>query len=315
MRAWAVGSFAGSIADDFQLKPYILSHSSNQAPSEWQYVTLPAYINTELSSVSAPDEDHAVAVGTGGTILSFGYGPQPTPTLAPPPVSTAAGGTTPTPRSEGTPAVSLGATQRVPDPHLPDVTYYAPVGHTLRGLFRDYWQRNGGLAQFGYPLTEEFTEVSPTDGKPYVTQYFERARFEQHPENEPPHDVLLGLLGRTITAGRENEAPFKRTVAQTGPGIIYFDATGHNMSPQFSGYWQQHGGLPVYGYPISEAFTEASPTDGKPYVVETAHFFRTERDRLAEHWGVRDELSVLVQLGVLPSPYPETIPGGEPVSS
>ena len=87
------------------------------------------------------------------------------------------------------------------------MTYFELVGHTLRGGFLDYWRSKGGLVQFGYPLTEEFTEVSPTDGKPYVTQYFERARFESHPENKPPYNVLLGLLGRTLTAGREDEAP------------------------------------------------------------------------------------------------------------
>ncbi len=28
------------------------------------------------------------------------------------------------------------------------------------------------------------------------------------------------------------------------------------------------------------------------------HVYRTEGDRLAEHWGVRDELGAMVQLGV-----------------
>jgi hypothetical protein len=28
-----------------------------------------------------------------------------------------------------------------------------------------------------------------------VTQYFERARFEYHPENAAPYDILLGRLG------------------------------------------------------------------------------------------------------------------------
>ena len=93
-------------------------------------------------------------------------------------------------------------------------------------------------------------------------QYFERARFEWHPENRPPYDVLLGLLGRTITAGRENELPFRRTPAQLGLGTMYFPETGHNMPPQFVQYWQSHGGLPVYGYPISEAFSVS--TEMKP---------------------------------------------------
>src|SRR3954466_11561297 len=49
--------------------------------------------------------------------------------------------------------------------------------------------------QQGYPISEEFTEVSALDGKPYTVQYFERAVFEMHPENKAPYDVLLSQLG------------------------------------------------------------------------------------------------------------------------
>jgi hypothetical protein len=31
-------------------------------------------------------------------------------------------------------------------------------------------------------------------------QYFERTRFEYHPENAPPYDILLGQCGRRILA-------------------------------------------------------------------------------------------------------------------
>ena len=31
-----------------------------------------------------------------------------------------------------------------------------------------------------------------------MVQYFERARYEYHPENNAPHDVLLGLLGNRL---------------------------------------------------------------------------------------------------------------------
>ena len=37
--------------------------------------------------------------------------------------------------------------------------------------------------------------MSDLDGKEYRVQYFERAVFEMHPENEPPYDVLLSQLG------------------------------------------------------------------------------------------------------------------------
>ena len=52
---------------------------------------------------------------------------------------------------------------------------------------------------------------------------------------------------------------------------------------------------------------------GKPYVMDTIHVFRTEGRPLAEHGGVRDDLSVLVQLGLVPSPYPGDLDA--PISS
>jgi hypothetical protein len=38
------------------------------------------------------------------------------------------------------------------------------------------------------------------DGKRYAVEYFERARFEYHPENAAPYDMLLGQFGRQIYA-------------------------------------------------------------------------------------------------------------------
>ena len=66
---------------------------------------------------------------------------------------------------------------------------------TVCGRFLQYWQQNGGLRQQGYPISGEFREVSDLDGKTYTVQYFERAVFEHHPENQPPNDVLLSQLG------------------------------------------------------------------------------------------------------------------------
>src|SRR5690348_7662933 len=73
---------------------------------------------------------------------------------------------------------------------------FPETGHTVKGRFLDYWNTHGGLAQQGYPISEEFKEVSPLDGKTYTVQYFERAVFELHPENAPPYDVLLSQLGK-----------------------------------------------------------------------------------------------------------------------
>ena len=75
--------------------------------------------------------------------------------------------------------------------------HFPETGHNVAGRFLAYWELNGDLFQFGYPLTEEF-EQRLEDGKVYLVQYFERARFEYHPENLVPYDVLLGQFGRTI---------------------------------------------------------------------------------------------------------------------
>jgi hypothetical protein len=125
-----------------------------------------------------------------------------------------------------------------------------------------------------------------------MVQYFERARFELHPENPAPNDVLLGLLGRTVTAGRAGELPFRRTPPLMNPVTQYQGATGHNLSPPFLGYWQAHGGLPIYGYPISEPFNEVSKADGKSYTVQ---YF--ERARFELHPELPDPYKV--SLGML----------------
>lgn len=85
---------------------------------------------------------------------------------------------------------SLPAGSDTPTSH-----FFAETGHNLANAFLSYWQRNGGLAVFGYPISEEFAEVNPTDGNTYSVQYFERNRFEWHPEREPQFNVQLGLLG------------------------------------------------------------------------------------------------------------------------
>lgn len=83
---------------------------------------------------------------------------------------------------------------------IPGAIYFPETGHNVtRPEFAAFWQANGGLAQFGYPLSEEFTEMLE-DGNQYSVQYFERARFEWHPENGNPYRVLLGQFGRRILA-------------------------------------------------------------------------------------------------------------------
>ncbi len=91
----------------------------------------------------------------------------------------------------------VGIELRQPDPPLPappgDRRFFPETGHSIGGRFREYWERNGGMAQFGLPLTEDVVENGRT------VQWFERARFEYHAEAAgTPDDVRLSDLGRTL---------------------------------------------------------------------------------------------------------------------
>lgn len=77
----------------------------------------------------------------------------------------------------------------------PGSVLFPETGKRLGGRFLDYWKEHGGLAQQGLPISDEFIEISDLDGKPYHVQYFERAVFEYHPEQQPTYQVLLSQLG------------------------------------------------------------------------------------------------------------------------
>ena len=90
-------------------------------------------------------------------------------------------------------------------PAMPDPaqTWFPQTGHNVPSDFFAYWSSNGGLAQFGLPLSEAFQQRLE-DGKTYRVQYFERARFEYHPEAQGPYMIQLGQFGRAMLeqAGR-----------------------------------------------------------------------------------------------------------------
>jgi hypothetical protein len=162
----------------------------------------------------------------------------------------------------------------------PSMHYFDVTSHNVPDIFFRYWSRHGGLRRFGYPLTEAIMELSETDGGTYLTQYFERARFEHHPEFAgTEYEVLLGLLGSERTAHRAHEPEFQPVPLPPDTNDIdYFVETGHTLRGGFRTYWYNNGGLPVFGFPISERIQERSNTDGKTYLVQ---YF--ERNRMEWH--------------------------------
>jgi len=195
------------------------------------------------------------------------------------------------PRDVPDPAARPNALDRVADMHLAGVLWFAQTGHTLRGGFRALWERGGGLAQFGYPLSEEFQEAIPAGGKPVTVQYFERNRLEWHPEFAgTPNEFQLGLFGRESIgkAVFPISPPFG-----SSPTHVYFPQTQHSIGGTFLRYWQDNGGLALYGLPISEEILEQSRSDGRVYLVQ--YFERNRFELHPKQSGTPNE----VQLGLL----------------
>lgn len=108
----------------------------------------------------------------------------------------------------------------------------------ISGRFRTFWEANGGLQVFGYPLTEAAPQTT-ADGA-FTTQYFERARFELHPENQPPYDVLLGRLGAerlSATGGNRQDQP----ADTAADGCQFWAETQRNVCEPFLTAWRAGG--------------------------------------------------------------------------
>ncbi len=116
-------------------------------------------------------------------------------------------------------------------------------GHTLGGTFATYWERTGGLPIHGYPLSEEFVERSAADGKEYTVQYFERARFEYHPELAGTNStVLLGLLGKQAAdgSGLSRRGPFAAAYSRNLPLNWHRQMTDYWCDPSNIQSWTEY---------------------------------------------------------------------------
>lgn len=198
--------------------------------------------------------------------------------------------------ARGFDTLPVAAAAEIPNAVLnaPSVVYFPQTGHSLGNAFFDYWNANGGLARFGFPVTEE---VATRIGNEMLTvQYFERARFEYHADKVgTPYAVLLGQLGRDL-AGNRTDGPFMPVTKNTkdtlnDEGALFFDETKHTLANGFRLYWQANSALPIYGYPLSQEFSEKNVDDGKTYTVQ---YF--ERARFEWHLDAKGGGSVFIGL-------------------
>lgn len=220
--------------------------------------------------------------------------------------------------------------------------YVDETGHTLSGVFLDYWRATGEEAMFGLPISEPFA----TEDGQYV-QIFERGALQYLPlmvwTVEPfVRPMPIGRLlvnersggfgqsagGKRLAAG--SRATGMRALAPDDPAVlsalaaggIYDSITGHTISGAFLEWYQRHEGDYYLGSPLSEVVSE----DGLPaqwfaggLLIETVEGVRLAPigERLAARFDVStaavpdDGLPTYDESLFMPVPNPA--PAGEPV--
>ncbi|MHB8646255.1 MAG: glycosyl hydrolase [Thermomicrobiales bacterium] len=208
------------------------------------------------------------------------------------------------------------APEDVNKPTAPDAIWFPETKHWLAGPFRLYWQRYGGLTRFGLPRTSVYTtagrvvqiferarfefhdEFAGTPNELLLTllgSVTTRNRtFPTVPRPQFDSDVYFPSPGAPMPPPTSTPSPAptpsgipgaSKTQAPTptlppSPPFsgMYFTETSHTLTGPFLQFWKQGGGLPVFGYPISEPLVEKNADDGTSYTVQ---YF--ERTRLEYH--------------------------------
>lgn len=168
----------------------------------------------------------------------------------------------------------------------PNQVYFPQTGHHLDNVtgFLDYWRAHGQVPIFGYPITEPLLE----NGR--IVQYFERARFEYHPELAGSGwEVQLGLLG--------NELRYEAMgVPDPQNGVVFFPQTHHTLSGEFKEFWSRRGDVRIFGFPISEAYQhngkivqyferasfEYNPDDMNQFLRNQEQYYASDLDTMYE---------------------------------
>jgi hypothetical protein len=127
---------------------------------------------------------------------------------------------------------------------------FPETGYCISGPIRAYWEQNGGLPIFGYPISALQTET--VEGRTLPVQWFERDRLEDH----GAVGVLAGRLGARILELNTTPWEYFPRPQSAPPGCRFFAETGHSLCGAYLSYWENNGGLERFGYPITEPFFE-----------------------------------------------------------
>lgn len=118
--------------------------------------------------------------------------------------------------------------------------YFEDTGHYVKGEFLAYYNSvPKAKTLFGSPITEEFSKNGRT------IQYFERARFELHPERPAGQRVKLTPIGSALYAKGEQLNIINPLTCR------YYTKTGFSVCFAFLDFFKENGGPERFGYPIS----------------------------------------------------------------
>lgn len=174
----------------------------------------------------------------------------------------------------GLPSTTNAQSQRC----FPETTY------CITGSIRTYWERNGGLSAFGYPISNPQAET--VEGHILQVQWFERDRLEIQADGS----ITAGRLGaRLLELQHRPWEGFPKDSQTTDPSCSYFTVTGFNVCLDMLRYWASNGGLERFGYPISPVMSET--IEGRAYSVQ---YF--ERRRIEIHPELVQPFNILLGL-------------------
>lgn len=185
----------------------------------------------------------------------------------------------------------------------PTYSFKEAPGKSFSGDFSQYFATLGSgqsvhplqesLAIVGYPLGKVVQEPSGDCSRITSVLYTERQRLELQPEATWPFRVVGTQLGTEVYRHKYQ----LREVPRLGEEAL--------TNPQFKAFYQQFGGVVVFGYPISnvmsESVSEEDATTKQPRMVQ---YFERARLELPTTTPTSPDPLYQVQLGLLGWEYP-----------
>jgi hypothetical protein len=136
---------------------------------------------------------------------------------------------------------------------------FSETGFCVSGPIRGYWEKNGGLPIFGFPISDQHQEA--VEGRTIQVQWFERDRLEIQADGT----VTAGRLGVELL-GKQGRPWVQGSLLSPDAGCLGNFPTGYQICGTFAKFWQDNGALTRLGYPVTAQIQET--IEGQSYTVQ-----------------------------------------------